>query len=97
MKFIKKKIDEPIAVLDLKFDLFDNYSEVQLFVKVKFVIIIHIRHMRRHSTSLFSRTVETVIFGLLGVVNVIGPIFTYFGRNRCLNLDMIQRSQEILT
>ena len=97
MKFIKKKIDEPIAVLDLKFDLFDNYSEVKLFVQLKFVIIIHIRHMRRHSTSLFSRTVETVIFGLLGVVNVIGPIFTYFGRNRCLNLDMIQRSQEILT
>ena len=97
MKFIKKKIDEPIAVLDLKFDLFDNYSEVKLFVKVKFVIIRHIRHMRRHSTSLFSRTVETVIFGLLGVVNVIGPIFTYFGRNRCLNLDMIQRSQGILT
>ena len=96
-KFIKKKIDEPIAVLDLKFDLFDNYSEVKLFVKVKFVIIIHIRQMRRHSTNLFSRTVETVIFGLLGVVNVIGPIFTYFGRNRCLNLDMIQRSLEILT
>ena len=90
-------MDEPIAVLSLKFDLFDNYSEVKLFVEVKFVIIIHTRHMRRHSTSLFSRTVETVIFGLLGVVNVIGPIFTYFGRNRCLNLDMIQRSQEILT
>ena len=61
----QKKLDEPIAVMDLKFDLFDNYSEVKLFVKVKFVIIIHIRHMRRHSTSLFSRTVETVIFELL--------------------------------
>ena len=92
----QKKIDEPIAVLDLKFDLFDNYSEVKLFVKVKFVIIIHIRHMRRHSTSLFSRTVETVIFGLLGVVNVIGPIFANFGLNHCLNLDMIQRLLEIL-
>ena len=97
MKFIKKKIDEPIAVLDLKFDLFDNYSEVKLFVKVKFVIIIHIRHMWRHSTSLFSRTVETVIFELLGVINVIGPIFANFGLNHCLNLDMIQRSLEILT
>ena len=96
-KFIKKKIDEPIAVLDLKFDLFDNYSEVKLFVKVKFVIIIHIRHMRRHSTSLFSRTVETVIFEHLGVINVIGPILSCFGLNRCLNLDMIQRSLEILT
>ena len=97
MKFIKKKIDEPIAVLDLKFDLFDNYSEVKLFVKVKFVIIIHIRHMRRHSTSLFGRTVETVIFELLGVINVIRPIFADYGLNHCLNLDMIQRSQEILT
>ena len=38
----QKKLDEPIAVLDLKFDLFDNYSEVKLFVKVKFVIIIHL-------------------------------------------------------
>ena len=60
-----KKLDEPITVLDLKFDRFDNYSVVKLFVKVKFLIIIHIRHMRRHSTSLFSRTVETVIFELL--------------------------------
>ena len=95
-KFIKKKIDEPIAVLDLKFDLFDNYSEVKLFVKVKFVIIIHIRHMRRHSTSLFSRTVETVIFELLGVINVIGPIFADFGLNHSKNLHMIQRSVEYL-
>ena len=95
-KFIKKKIDEPIAVLDLKFDLFDNYSEVKLFVKVKFVIIIHIRHMRRHSTSLFSRTVETVIFELLGVINVIGPIFADFGLNHCENLHMIHRPVKYL-
>ena len=61
------------------------------------MIIAHIRHMRRHSTSLFCRTVESVIFEFLGVINVIGPIFAYFGLNRCLNLDMIQRSQEILT
>ena len=61
------------------------------------MIINHIHHMRRHCTSLFSRTVETVIFELLGVINVIGPIFAYFGLNRCLNLDMIQRSLEILT
>ena len=61
------------------------------------MIIVHIRHMRRHSTSLFSRTVGTVIFELLGVINVIGPIFADFGLNQCLNLDMIQRSLEILT
>ena len=61
------------------------------------MIIVHIRHMRRHSTSLFSRAVETVIFELLGVINVIGPIFANFGQNHCLNLDMIQRYLEILT
>ena len=65
-------------------------------MKVKFVIIIHIRHMRRHSTSLFSRTVETHIFELLGVMNVIGPIFADFGLNHCENLHMIQRSVEYL-
>ena len=63
---------------------------------MKFVIIVHIRHMRRHSTSLFSRTVETVIFELLGVINVIGPIFADFGLNHCENLHMIQRSVEYL-
>ena len=60
------------------------------------MIVIHIRHMRRHSTSLFSRTVETVIFELLGVINVIGPIFADFGLNHCENLHMIQRSVEYL-
>ena len=53
--------------------------------------------MRCHSTSLFSHTVKLVIFELLGVINVIGPIFANFGLNHCLNLDLIQRSQEILT
>ena len=90
----QKKLDEPIAVLDLKFDLFDNYSVVKLFGKVKYVIIIHIRHMRRHSTSLFSRTVETVIFELSGVINMIGPTFADFGLIHCENLHMIQRSVE---
>ena len=61
------------------------------------MIMIFVRHMRRHGTGLFSRTVETIIFELLGVINVIGPIFADFGLNHCLNLDMIQRSQEILT
>ena len=83
-----------MAVLDEKFDLVDNQSEIKLFVKVKFVIIIHIRHMRRYSTSLFSRTAETVIFELLGVINVIGPNFADFGLNQPENLHMMQRSIE---
>ena len=61
---------------------------------MKFVIIIHIRHMRRHNTSLLSHTVEIVIFELLGVINEIGPIFADFGLNHCENLHMIQRSVE---
>ena len=83
--------------MDLKVDLFDNQSEIKLFVKVKFVIIVHVRHMHRHGTGLLSRTVENVIFELLGVMNVIGPIFADFGLNHCENLHMIQRSLEILT
>ena len=55
------------------------------------MIIINVRHMRRYGTGLFSCTVETVIFELLGVINVIGPIFADFGLNHCLNLHMIQR------
>ena len=65
-------------------------------MKVKFVIIIHVRHMQRHGTNLFSCTVETVIFELIGVINVIGPIFADFGLNHCENLHMIQRSVEYL-
>ena len=61
------------------------------------MIIIHVRHVRRHCTGLFSRTAETIIFELLGVINMIGSIFADFGLIQCLNLDMIQRSLEILT
>ena len=61
---------------------------------MKFKIIIHVRHMRRHDTGLFNHTVEAVCFDLFGGINVIGPIFAHFGLNHCENLHMIQRSVE---